>query len=222
MNTSGNQSHLRFPLTRILGSPGNLRVLRALILAPGPIGAPRLAETVGLTPQGARHVLGVLVGLDVVSVAGSGRTQVYSPNQGHPLMETLRILFSAEAAKWERFRKKLRKVLDGQPAIHAAWYYGSVARGEDGPGSDFDLAVVVKKGVSVDKALAGLRARLWPIEDEFGVSCSVVGLAPGDVSRHAASDAGPGSWWISALRDAKLLKGAVPQQVATARERAAR
>ena len=47
--------------TRLLGSAGNIRVLRALAAGQSPQAAPQLAVVVGLTPQGTRIVLDVLV-----------------------------------------------------------------------------------------------------------------------------------------------------------------
>jgi predicted ArsR family transcriptional regulator len=57
---SQTQSHLRHPLTALLGSVGHVRVLRALASDRVPQSAPQLAAAAGLTPQGTRGVLDVL------------------------------------------------------------------------------------------------------------------------------------------------------------------
>jgi DNA-binding transcriptional ArsR family regulator len=218
MNTPSDQGFLRYPLTRVLGSPGNLRVLRALLSSSAPRGAVPLAEATGLSPPGVRHVLGSLERARVVRVDGSGRSVVYSANADHPLLPALRQLFAAERARWTRLRDAIRKVLDERPAVRAAWYYGSVARGEDEPGSDFDLALFIA-GAGVDKVLAGVRRQLRPIEDEFGITCSVVGLSASDVARHVAGGAPTDAWWGSMLRDAKVLKGPHPEQLSAGRDK---
>jgi len=205
-------SHLRFPLDSLLGRAGNLRVLRLLILAPAPQSVSQLAQATGLTAQGIRNVLEGFVSLGLAQVAGSGRSQVYSVNESHELMELVRPLFKAEHARWLSIRSGLRKAMANRPAVIAAWYYGSAARGEDVPGSDFDLALVIK-GAGVDRTLAAVRSELRALEDRIGVSFSIVGLSMDDVARHAASE--PAStWWQSVCRDAQVLKGDHPEQLA--------
>jgi predicted nucleotidyltransferase len=88
-------------------------------------------------------------------------------------------------------------------------FYGSVARGEDGPASDIDLALVVQ-GVPGEVAEA-VRDRLRPLEDELRVTFSVVALSRADVRERTGND----TWWRALARDAKVLKGGTPEQVAT-------
>jgi predicted nucleotidyltransferase len=212
MRALSDQSYLRFPLNSLLGSPGSLRVLRALHLSKAPQGVSALAAATGLTPQGVRNVLTTLVELGAAEAAGVGRAQVYAANPSHPLHDLLRTLFAAERSRWQQLRDALRRVLDKTPAVHAAWLYGSVARGEDRPGSDIDLAIHVKGG-SVERVLATVRKELRPMEDAFGVAFSVVGISQGDVARQSTG-ADPGNWWAAATEDAQPLKGSHPAQLA--------
>lgn len=57
---SQTQSHLRHPLTALLGSVGHVRVLRTLATDRVPQSAAQLALAAGRTPQGTRGVLHVL------------------------------------------------------------------------------------------------------------------------------------------------------------------
>lgn len=206
------QSHARHPLNALLGSAGNLRLLRALCTSPAARSVSQLAEATGLTAQGVRNVLGGLVANGIASVAGAGRSQVYSANRGHPLFALVRPLFEAERSRWNSLREGLRKTLAGRPAVHSAWYYGSTARGVDSPGSDFDVAIVVK-GAGVDRTLALVRKDLRSLEEAFGLSFSVIGLSMADVARHAAS-APASPWWQSMTKDAQMLKGDRPEYLA--------
>lgn len=85
--------------------------------------------------------------------------------------------------------------------------YGSVARGEDEPHSDIDVAMVVSK--SGPRVVDQVREALQPLGDRLLVHFSVVALTPAEVAKLAPSD-----HWAAMSRDAKILKGASPQQEA--------
>ena len=108
---SQTQSHLRYPLTSILGSAGNVRILRALAARSAPQSAPQLAGAVGLTPQGARLVLDALARQRLVIIHGSGRTQLYALNTAHPFAGALSALFQAEQRRWDAILESIREVL---------------------------------------------------------------------------------------------------------------
>ena len=57
MSKSPSQSHLRYPLTTLFGTPGNVRVLRELFAAGTPLNPPEIARRTGLAPQTVRFVL---------------------------------------------------------------------------------------------------------------------------------------------------------------------
>ncbi len=199
---SGKQSHLRYPLTRLLGSPGNVRVLR--VLADGLLSsATQIASAAGLTPQGTRLVLDVLTAQSVVTIKGSARTQLFELAAAHPYRPAILELFKAESAGWENVVLRLRDQLNQQPGVKAAWLYGSVARGEDTPASDIDLALLVTSPKVGDKA----REDLMSIEDKLKVRVSVTALTTQDL---AALDEG-NIWWSDVVRDARVLKGVRPE-----------
>lgn len=198
------QSHVRYPLTSIVGSAGNVRVLRALASGESPQSAPQLARLTGLTPQGARLVLTTLAGQQLVKVHGSGRAQLYALNQSHPFAGALAALFQEEERRWERLLAAVRETLGRRgTAVRAAWLYGSVARGEDTPRSDLDLALLVSTQAVADQ----IREDLMPIEDEQQVHISVTALTPKELV--ALRDDDP--WWSEVVRDARVLKGSAPE-----------
>lgn len=204
------QSHLRFPLTHFLGNEGSVRVLRVLIAYGGPLSVSQLARDSGLSPQGTRQTLDSLVGQRLVKVFGQSRSQVFAIDPQNPLSRALKELFGYEQARWDALLEELRETLRANKAIDAAWYYGSVARGEDTQQSDFDIVAVASDGL-VDDAVESVRQALREVEDRLYVSCSVVGLSHSDVARLSDGD----EWWQSMARDAKVLKGAEPGQYAT-------
>lgn len=185
-----------------------MRALRALCSYAAPLSAAQLAREAGLTPQGIRLVLDDLVGQGVVTAHGQGRSRLYSIDVAHPLAPALSALFAAEHARWERLLTRLRDVLSAFEMLDAAWLYGSVARGEDGPASDVDLALVTH-GTPGELANA-VRERLRSLEDESRVTFSVVALSREDLLARDGND----PWWRELVRDAKVIKGAAPDAVA--------
>jgi predicted nucleotidyltransferase len=202
---SQTQSHLRYPLTGLLGSAGNVRVLRALTADRSPQSAPQLAAVAGLTPQGARLVLDVLVRRRLVTAHGSGRAQLYELNASHPLASSLASLFQEEQRRWDGLLASIRAVLQRHAtAVSAAWLYGSVARGEDSPASDLDMALVVRSQAVADR----IREDLMPLEDEQQVRISLTALTPKELAALAEDD----PWWSDVVRDGRVLKGPAPDQ----------
>ena len=143
----------------------------------------------------------------------------------YPLSPGLKELFGHEQCRWDELLQVLRDTFQTNKDIHAAWYYGSVARGEDEPHSDLDIAVIAPDG-RVDETVESVRQALREVEDRLYISCSIVGLSPSDVMRlrvrcqgkAAPSDvarlSGGDDWWQNMARDAKVLKGVGPEPYA--------
>lgn len=202
---SQTQSHIRYPLTGLLGSAGNVRVLRALTGEPPVQSAPQLASLAGLTPQGARLVLDALVRQRLVVAHGSGRALLYELNESHPLAASLRTLYQDEQRRWDGVLESIRAVLQRHgTAVSAAWLYGSVARGEDSSASDLDVALVVRSQAVADQ----VREDLMPLEDAQQVRISLTALTPRELAALPEDD----PWWANVVRDGRVLKGAAPEQ----------
>lgn len=202
---SQTQSYLRHPLTGLLGSAGNVRVLRVLVADRAPQSAPQLAAMAGLTPQGARGVLDALARQRLVKVHGSGRTQLYELNASHPLSPSLSALFQQEQARWEGLLTSIRELLEHHGvAVSAAWLYGSVARGEDSPASDVDIALLVRSQAVADQ----VREALMPLEDEQQIRISLTALTAKELAALPEDD----PWWVNVVRDSRVLKGVAPAQ----------
>jgi predicted nucleotidyltransferase len=213
VRNSAVQSHLRFPLTRLLGSSGHVRVLRALMVYGAPLSAAQLAADSGLTTRGTRLVLDSLVSQGMISVLGQPRSQVFSVAAQHPLAAALKTLFEEERTRWEALQGALREGLAAQKDVRSAWLYGSVARGEDEPRSDVDIALVVnREGLDVTDSV---REAIQVLGDRLQVHFSTVVLTPADVANLPQDD----HWWAEMTQDAKVLKGIGPRQEAARRAR---
>jgi predicted nucleotidyltransferase len=201
---SGQQSHLHYPLTRLFGSPGNVRVLRVLTdeLASS---ATQIGSAAGLTPQGARLVLDVLTAQGIVTVKGSARTQLFEFAAVHPFRHPILELFKAERTAWDDMVARLRERLKKRVDVKVAWLYGSVARGEDTPASDIDLALLVSSTDVADE----VREDLMPVEDELNIHVSVTAPTSQELAALEEGD----RWWSDIVRDARVLKGARPEAV---------
>lgn len=198
------QSHVRYPLTSALGSAGNVRILRALALERAAQSAPHLARLTGLSPQGVRLILDTLSRQRLVHVQGSGRSQLYQLNGSHPVAQSLLGLFQEEQQRWDRLFETIRERLARHgTSVRAAWLYGSVARGEDTPLSDLDIALVVSSSDVADR----VRDDLMPLEDEQHVRISLAVLTPIELAALSDDD----RWWSEVVRDARILKGSSPE-----------
>jgi predicted nucleotidyltransferase len=214
MRPSAAQSQIRFPLTHLLGNGGSVRLLRALVANGGPLSVSQLAVDCGLSRQGTYQALNALVDQRIVRVLGQARSQLFMMDTQHPLSQGLKELFGHEQSRWDKLLQGLRETLQRNKNVHAAWYYGRVARGEDEPSSDLDI-VLIAQDEQVDDTVEAVRQALREIEDRLYVSCSVVGLSPADVARLSGGD----EWWQNLAREAKVLKGLDPAQYAAKHNR---
>ena len=198
----GQQSHFRYPLTRLFGSPGHVRVLR--VPADGLASSVmQIAPEAGLTSQGTRLVLEVLAAQGIVTVKGSARTELFELAAVHPIRSAVVSLFAVEQAGWEASVAQLRELLGARVGVQAAWLYGSVARGEDKSSSDIDLALLVLSPDVGDK----VREDFMPMENELNVHVSVTALTPQDLTALRDDD----GWWADVVCDARVLKGRSPE-----------
>ena len=203
------QSHLRYPLTRLFGDTAHVRLLRALSQHGDAQSATQLARATGLSAPGVLKALGSLETQGVVEVLGGGRSRVYRLASAHPLVQLLQPAFSEERARWDALQQALKTLLARQAGVLAAWLYGSVARGEDEPGSDVDVALLVEQRAAADR----VRTELHELELRYGVHFSVV-----DLTRRDLQEAEP-TWWANVCKDGRTLKGAPAAELAAALHR---
>lgn len=146
----------------------------------------------------------------LVRAHGSGRVQLYELNTDHPLATSLAALFRAEYRRWDGLMGSIREVLERHD-VNAAWLYGSVARGDDVPESDVDIALLVKSQAGVDE----VREALMLLEDAQQIRISLMALTIQELAALPEDD----PWWANVVREGRVLKGTAPDE---ARRRAAR
>jgi predicted nucleotidyltransferase len=206
------QSHFRNPLSWILASEGAVRVLRELARHGGEQSIPALADAARLSKGAVRRLVqDDLAAAGIVERVGTGRNVLYRLRGDHPLRGTLDRLFEEEGAHAQRVLDALAEAARGAaPNVLAVWVYGSIARGEDVPGSDLDVALVLPDS-DPDPAVRRYRAALAPVLDREQTGVSVVGLSGADVERLAAAD---DPWWRNLVADALPVLGPPPTVLA--------
>jgi len=204
------ESFLRHPTSTLLATPGSVRVLRELLEAEAPMAVSALATRTGLTAQTVRNSLTTLRRGGIVEQLGEGRSRLFRPDVGHPLYLPLGSLFHAETDRFTTVMEALRTAMETLvPAPFGAWIYGSVARGEDAPDADLEVALVAADD-DVDTPVGRLREVLRPIQEVQRVWISVVGLSPSEVRRLSGGD----RWWKKATRPHIPLFGRSPDELA--------
>ncbi len=88
-----------------------------------------------------------------------------------------------------------------------------MARGEDAPESDLDIALVVRSPAVADQ----VREALMPLEDAQQIRISLTALTTKELAALPEGD----PWWTNDLRDGRVLKGAAPDQTRRRLARAA-
>jgi predicted nucleotidyltransferase len=207
MTRSSHQSSLRYPLTVVLGTEAQVRLMREFARHGGALSAPALVQRTGLAASSVREGLIVLERMQVTETLGQGRTRLHRLRSDHPLRRPLEALFEAEEARFESVLAALRDAAGRcAPGIAAVWLYGSVARNADRPGSDIDVAVLCEAGRS-RRIETGLREAVREAEDRLFFTASIMALEIADALR---LDAAADPWWRSLVRDARPLVGDRP------------
>lgn len=203
-------SALHAPLDWILGSQSLVRVVRALATHGGSLAVSDIARRARLTLPSTRDALKRLREAGIVSAVGADRSMVHALAPAHPIVQPLLDLFSAEQAQARAVIDAIRTAAARlSPAPHGVWLYGSVARKQDEPTSDIDVAIVTMADDPTPQADA-LRESLAAVETQQAHRVSVIGLGQADVLRLAAEGSG---LWRDLERDAVILAGDAPTDV---------
>jgi DNA-binding transcriptional ArsR family regulator len=205
-------SALHKPLDHILGSVAGVRIIRVLALHGGWLSAGSIARRAGLHRSGVAKTLDQLVGMDIVEREGDGRAILYRYAARHPLADSLAQLFQREEGRLAGLTQDLRQaVLSRESRPEAIWHFGSVARQEDSPDSDFDVALVWSDGDGFFRQTDLLMDDFDRIGTKWAVKLSVIDLTVADVRKMAQADT---PFWRNLLRDWRMIAGRSPQEMA--------
>lgn len=198
------------PLDHLLGTPALVRVARVLTAHGGSLAIPDIARRARLALPSTREAVRRLAEAAVVDMIGAGRSSICAIRPDHPMAASIAALFAAERAQADALLDGLRGAAASlRPPPVALWLYGSVARGEDGPTSDIDLAVVTGADDASAPAEA-LREALATSVPAHAHRMSVIGFTAADAAR-LAHDRAP--FWGELARDAVVLSGESPAGV---------
>lgn len=200
-------STLRLPFTSMLGSVAHVRTLRELSRHGGELSAPSLTLRTKLSKRAVQLSLQALETMQIVEGLGSARSRLYRLQRNHPLAPAVAALFRAEEERFDAVLDAIRSAAQrGGERVLAVWLYGSVARGQDRPDSDLDVAVVAD-AADPSALISTFREALQDAETKLAFSASAVALGCEDVIRLAAERDG---WWAEVVRDALAVVGDPP------------
>ena len=145
-------------LAELLSSRARAEVLRLLFgLSETPLHLREIQRRSGLSLGTMQQELRKLKRLGLLISHADGNRLSYQVNKGHPLYPEIRRLVLKTSGLADVLRSALR-----DPRIEWAFVFGSIARGEETPGSDVDLTVVG------DLGLRGVTSLLSGVADQIG------------------------------------------------------
>lgn len=196
------QSALRSPLNRILGTEANVRVLRALSRDPQPVTRTELARRAGLETKGAHRAANRLLEEGILRTVGAGTRQHVQVDERHPLASAVMSLFEAETARLDRLLVALRDAAGATTRLDAAWIEGGFVKGTDAPGEPLVVGVLAR-GDALPDVLDSLRAALGGVEVREEVTVELAGATRADLAVADAAEQ-------ERLRDAMPVFGPPP------------
>ncbi|MEQ8966535.1 MAG: nucleotidyltransferase domain-containing protein [Azospirillaceae bacterium] len=200
-------SYLRRPMASLFGQTGAVRVIGELARHGGSLSTGELMAATRLARSNVAANLETLIDQGVVEGHGQGRSRRFAVRFDHPLVPEIVALCRAEDRRFHSILDEIRGIAENTGAT-AAWLYGSVARGEDRPGSDLDLAILWP---DPDEAEDRARNCLRAVEDRQKLTISLVALGPADIDRLVAEN---DPWWSALAAEAIALTGPAPAAVA--------
>jgi DNA-binding transcriptional ArsR family regulator len=188
-------AYLTTPLDDLLSSRSKLRLLRRLVDGHDDLSGRELARRAGVTWRAAELALRDLVQLAVVHRTDARGQSRYSLVEKHALVrEAVVPLFGAERVWAGAVRRGIRDALHsrGQGAKDIRWagLYGSMARGNDRPDSDLDVAVVANSVAAAARVRLAMDDAGPHLAARFGRTPSVLAFTPSHWRGLIARDAG--------------------------------
>jgi DNA-binding transcriptional ArsR family regulator len=135
-------------------SPTRQGILTALFLRPDKAWyLSELAGSLGTRPSSLQREIDALVGVGILERRVDGRRSYIKANVNSPIFPEIRGLIE----KTSGIVPMLREAIAGTEGVQAGFVYGSVARGEEGAGSDVDVMLIGDVStMDVNSALRGV------------------------------------------------------------------
>jgi predicted nucleotidyltransferase len=196
---------LQDALDMILGTRTKVRLLRRLIFLDRPVSGREAARLAGVSPI-ALQALEDLQLIGVLNRTTTSNEYLYSVNESNVMAQSLMDLFTAERARYSDIITHIRAVLGSIGDVLSASFFGSAARGEESPGSDLDLLIVLKRNVSKEEIQDSLAELESDLAAKYGIILSTVILTLGEVTEQAADRT---SFLAGILEDTNTIYGAI-------------
>lgn len=201
---------LRRPLDAVFAAPSHIAVMRVLSETPHGASGRELARLAGLSHQASNNALVRLEALGLVRRVGRGRTFLYTLNTEHALFNRLlRPLLEEERGLFRDILKTVEQAV--APHCLSATVFGSVARGSEGPVSDFDLLLVLRHGQKRDQITRILSDLAPKLSRTWGIRLNPIIFTATQVRRHIR---GGHPLSTAAIRDGIPLTGLPLREVA--------
>ena len=143
-------------LEDFLGQKSKVTILRILYRGAELTGR-EIARKADLSPRAAQQALQELYATGVVHRKSVGASYLFSLNRSRYVVEKiLSPLFESEQGLGAAMIEELRKALPTK-GIVSIIMFGSVARGENKPGSDLDIMIVLENSLNIRKITAGVQ-----------------------------------------------------------------
>jgi len=191
----------------VLGSRGRVAVLRVLANVDVPLSIRQIASQAGLSHAAAGDALDSLVNAGVVGATEAGRSRVHwLERRSIAVRDLILPVFEAESEQSREAITELRSAIPSD--AYSVVLFGSRARGDSRPDSDYDVLVVEPDAESLDRTLGTLDAVAFRMRTTLGAGVSVLGYTLSQ-ARELASE--PGSFMEGVVDDAITLAGVAPR-----------
>lgn len=129
--------NLASPILDVVPGPRG-RIFTALVASSRPLSMRELAAQCGIAHTTASDIATQLSAAGLTTTTQVGRSSIVSLNREHLAVAAILDLVDVRAELVHR----LRDAIGQWPAVHAAWMFGSAARGDGTTTSDIDVLVV--------------------------------------------------------------------------------
>lgn len=158
----------------VFGSRGRVAALRVLANVAVPLSIRQVAVQAGMSHAATGDALDSLVSAGLVAATDAGRSRVHWLERRNLFVREMVLpVFAFEAEAAEAVIGELRASIPAD--VFSAVLFGSRARGVNAVDSDFDVVVVERDRVAVDRTLKELDKATTDLRAALGASVSVLG-----------------------------------------------
>lgn len=166
---ASRRNELRYPLDTLLGTEGQVRVLRVLIGSAEPLASKVIQEESGLSLPGTHKVIDHLYKTGFLLSTVSGNTKRWGIRRDDSLIGGLTRLFELEQAWFEDLIGSIRRVIANlEEPIVSAWLHKKDIQ----LGAPVNM-VVLTDSRTVDQTRTSLRQAIQPVEQRFDITVEI-------------------------------------------------